>query len=98
MGANLVFKLGLVNGDQQILGRAIQEGTKTNVSQNRFSKAVCFFVFFLFSSGSYCCALFFFSLCPFASVNEGSEKKKIRGYFFQVSTALLNVCLRLQKQ
>ena len=48
MGANLVFKLGLVNGDQQILGGAIQEGTKTNVlSQNRFSKAVFFLFFFL---------------------------------------------------
>ena len=47
MGANLVFKLGLVNGDPQILRRAIQEGTKTNVSQNRFSKAVFFLVFFL---------------------------------------------------
>ena len=47
MGANLVFKLGLVNGDEQILWRVIQEGTKTNVSQNRFLKAVflvfCFF-------------------------------------------------------
>ena len=47
MGANLVFTLGLVNGDQQILGRVVREGTKTNVSQNRFSKAVCFLVFFL---------------------------------------------------
>ena len=50
MGANLVFKLGLVNGDQQIFGRVIQEGTKTNVSQIGFSKAVFFLVFFLFAS------------------------------------------------
>ena len=46
MGANLVSELALVNGDQQIFGRVIREGTKTNASRNQFSKVVLFLVFF----------------------------------------------------